>query len=112
LLNLLSNAVKFTDKGVVTLAVRLDGDGPRKTNIVFDVEDSGVGISAENLERIFEPFWQVDQSSTRRHPGTGLGLSVSRRLSVLLGGRLTVASALGSGSRFELRLPLDGAPST
>ena len=112
LLNLLSNAVKFTDKGAVTLAVRIDGDGARATNIVFDVEDSGVGISTEHLERIFEPFWQVDQSSTRRHPGTGLGLSVSRRLCVLLGGRLTVASAPGQGSRFELRLPLDAVPST
>jgi signal transduction histidine kinase len=112
LLNLLSNAVKFTDKGIVTLSVRVESDGARNTNIVFVVEDSGVGISAENLERIFEPFWQVDQSSTRRHPGTGLGLSVSRRLSVLLGGRLTVASTLGSGSRFELRLPLDAVPST
>jgi signal transduction histidine kinase len=110
LLNLLSNAVKFTDKGAVTLAVRVDGDAVGPTNVVFDVEDSGVGISADHLERIFEPFWQVDQSATRRHPGTGLGLSVSRRLSVLLGGRLTVASALGRGSRFELRLPLDGVP--
>jgi signal transduction histidine kinase len=71
LLNLLSNAVKFTDKGGVTFAVHVDDDGARATNIVFVVEDSGVGISAENLERIFEPFWQVDQSSTRRHPGHG-----------------------------------------
>ena len=112
LLNLLSNAVKFTDKGAVTLAVRVDAGGAQAANIVFDVEDSGVGISSENLERIFEPCWQVDQSSTRRHAGTGLGLSVSRRLSVLLGGRLTVASAPGRGSRFELRLPQDRLPST
>jgi signal transduction histidine kinase len=112
LLNLLSNAVKFTDAGSVTLAVHLEGDGERKTNVVFHVEDSGVGISPEHLERIFEPFWQVDQTATRRHPGTGLGLSVSRRLALLLGGRLTVASTLGQGSRFELRLPLDAASSS
>jgi signal transduction histidine kinase len=109
LLNLLSNAVKFTDAGAVTLAVHLDTDD-RAKDIVFNVDDSGVGISADHLERIFDPFWQVDQSATRRHPGTGLGLSVSRRLSLLLGGRLTVASSLGQGSCFELRLPLDGIP--
>jgi PAS domain S-box-containing protein len=100
LLNLLANAVKFTDAGEVTMwAYREDG------MIVFAVRDTGIGIEPENLHRVFDAFWQVDQSATRRAGGVGLGLSVSRRLARLLGGDLSVESEAGQGTTFFLRLP-------
>jgi PAS domain S-box-containing protein len=108
LVNLLSNAVKFTERGSVTLGVRTDADG-----IVFDVVDTGIGIPADQLSRIFDPFWQAEQPNTRRAGGTGLGLSVSRRYVRLLGGRLAIESEPGGGTRasvhLPLRLPKDGA---
>lgn len=101
LINLLSNAVKFTPDGHVGLAVRVEGD-----NVVFETSDSGVGIDPENLERIFEPFWQARQSTAGRPAGTGLGLTVSRRLALLLGGELSVRSSPGEGTTFTVALPL------
>jgi signal transduction histidine kinase len=74
-------------------------------DVIIQVRDTGIGIPAIHLERIFEPFWQVEQSATRRVGGTGLGLSVSRRLARLLGGELTVESVVGEGSSFSVRLP-------
>ena len=100
LVNLLSNAIKFTDRGEVTLGAADDGDAIR-----FTVSDTGIGIAPENLERIFEPFWQVEQSHARRVGGTGLGLAVTRRLAQLLGGDVTVTSQVGAGSTFAVRLP-------
>jgi PAS domain S-box-containing protein len=100
LVNLLTNAVKFTDRGTVTLAARVDG-----RDVIFSVRDTGIGIPAEHLERVFEPFWQVEQAASRRVGGTGLGLSVTRRLARLLGGEVSVASVPGDGSTFEVRLP-------
>lgn len=103
LLNLLGNAVKFTEKGGVRFSVRqLEGV------VEFAVTDTGPGIPAENLERIFERFWQAGQSSSRLVAGAGLGLTVSRHLAELLGGELTVESKPGVGSTFRLRIRTPG----
>ncbi len=109
LLNLLSNAVKFTDQGEIVLTARVDNGDVR-----FEVRDTGIGIPAQHHERIFDPFWQVENKASRRVAGTGIGLSVARRLARLLGGDLTVASRLGEGSTFTARIPrrMDAAPST
>ncbi|WP_345816311.1 response regulator [Paraburkholderia sp. PREW-6R] len=101
--NLLSNAVKFTDQGEVSLSV-----APAADNLLrIDVRDSGIGIPADKLEMIFEAFQQADGSTSRQYGGSGLGLSISREFSRLIGGRITVASEVGKGSVFTLWLPLD-----
>ncbi|MBV9775232.1 MAG: DUF4118 domain-containing protein [Gemmatimonadetes bacterium] len=101
LINLLGNAAKFTDRGSISFRTRRE-DG----RLVFEVGDTGVGISPEHLERIFEPFWQADASTTSRPGGTGLGLSVTRDLARLLGGDVEARSEPGRGSVFTVRLPL------
>lgn len=100
LLNLLSNAVKFTERGVIHLSARADGEF-----LEIEVRDTGIGFGPGVQERIFEPFWQADQPITRRAGGTGLGLTISRRLVELLGGDIQVRSAPGKGSVFTVRLP-------
>jgi two-component system CheB/CheR fusion protein len=105
LVNLLGNAVKFTEIGRVVVRGYTEGG-----HAVFEVEDTGIGIPAEHLDRIFERFWQVHSGATRIRGGTGLGLTVARQLARLLGGDVSVASEPGRGSRFTVRLPL-GAPS-
>lgn len=100
LINLTTNAIKFTERGVVQL--KLEREGP---DAIFQVIDSGVGIAPEHQDRIFDAFWRVDTAATRTTGGTGLGLSVSRRLARFLGGDLTVQSAPGRGSTFTLRIP-------
>lgn len=100
LLNLLSNAIKFSDGGEITISSELQED-----SISISIADSGIGIAPENLERIFDPFWQVEQRSTRRVGGTGLGLSVSRNLARLLGGDVSVESQAERGSTFTVTLP-------
>ena len=110
LVNLVGNAIKFTDQGRVCLAVRFtSNDGcPR---LCFDVTDTGIGISDEHLQRLFQPFTQVDNSSTRKFGGTGLGLCISKRLTETLGGRIEVRSTPGKGSTFCVMIdpgPLDG----
>jgi signal transduction histidine kinase/ActR/RegA family two-component response regulator len=106
--NLCSNAVKFTTSGEVALAVsNPDGD------LRFVVRDTGVGISARDMGKLFEKFSQADSSITRRFGGTGLGLAISQKLARLMGGEITVQSELGVGSTFTVRLPLarsDGQP--
>jgi|GEM_PF-1813603 len=103
LLNLLENAVKFTEEGSVTLRAGLHGDGEW---VLIQVEDTGVGMSDDDLEHVFEDFRQGDGSRTREHGGAGLGLSISRRLVSLLGGVISVESGLGEGSRFTIELPV------
>jgi len=104
-LNLLSNAVKFTSTGEVSLEVALEPD-----RVVISVRDTGIGIAPENLERIFDPFWQVEHGRARRIGGTGLGLSVTRQLAHLLGGDIAVESVLGKGSTFTVWIPLVPPP--
>ncbi len=100
LINLLSNAVKFTERGTVGVAVQREPGGAR-----VRVWDTGIGIASDHLERIFDPFWQVEQSHRRHTGGTGLGLSVTRHLARLLDGDVEVESRLGEGSTFTVYLP-------
>jgi signal transduction histidine kinase len=101
LVNLLSNAVKFTDAGQVEMEARTTAHG-----VAFMVCDTGVGIAPEHQQRVFDSFWQVDQSATRKEGGTGIGLSVSRKLARLLGGDISVRSTPEEGTTFTLVLPL------
>ncbi len=99
--NLLSNAVKFTAHGQVRLIIqRVDAE------LLCAVSDTGIGIAADRLQQIFEPFAQADASMTRRFGGTGLGTSIAKRLSELMHGEITASSTLGQGSCFQVRLPL------
>lgn len=101
LLNLLSNAVKFTDSGAVRVRARQVSG-----RVEVDVLDTGMGLMAEHLERVFQPFWQVERPITRRAGGPGLGLAVSRRLADLLGGDIRIVSVPGGGSTFTAVLPI------
>jgi PAS domain S-box-containing protein len=115
LLNLLSNAIKFTPlKGTVSLGAKLLGvPGEMKNSDTFQVRieicDSGIGISEESLRRLFQPFSQADSSTARKFGGTGLGLTISKRLAEVMGGKIGVESKSGEGSLFWLELPLKGA---
>lgn len=100
LMNLLSNAVKFTERGSVTLRALREGE-----MLVFRVSDTGIGMTAEQIKQVFLPFQQADSSATRKFGGTGLGLTISRRLAGLMGGDIRAESRIGQGSMFELRLP-------
>jgi PAS domain S-box-containing protein len=105
LLNLLSNACKFTDHGLITLDVtRLGPD------VMFRVRDTGIGMTPEQLGRLFEAFAQAEASTAAKYGGTGLGLAISRRFCQLMGGDVDVASAVGLGSTFTVRLPAEGPP--
>ena len=100
LANYVANAVKFTETGSVTLRARLDADAGTDALIRFEVEDTGIGIAAETLVRLFASFEMGDNSSTREHGGTGLGLVITKRLAELMGGQAGVSSVLGQGSTF------------
>lgn len=101
--NLLSNAVKFTDEGRVLLSVSVDA---APAALVLEVQDTGIGMSAEQLARLFRAFSQADPTINRRFGGTGLGLALCSRLAQAMGGALSVSSEPGRGSRFTLRIPL------
>ncbi|OGU08980.1 MAG: hybrid sensor histidine kinase/response regulator [Geobacteraceae bacterium GWC2_58_44] len=98
--NLIGNAVKFTEKGEVVVAVKLLALGGEQVALRFSVQDTGIGLSPEQMERIFTPFTQADSSTTRRYGGSGLGLSISSQLVELMGGELRVESIEGAGSSF------------
>jgi len=104
LVNLLSNAVKFTDAGEIAVTVAAAAREDGRWEIHFAVRDTGVGIPADRLDRLFKSFSQVDASTTRRYGGTGLGLAISKRLCELMGGRIWVESELGKGSTFHFTI--------
>jgi signal transduction histidine kinase/DNA-binding response OmpR family regulator len=109
LMNLIGNAIKFTEVGGVKVTVRLEHGA--LSQLAIDVSDTGIGIPAEKLSTIFDPFVQADTSVTRRYGGTGLGLAISKRLARALGGEILVRSAVGRGSVFTAKIatgPLDG----
>ena len=104
LLNLLSNSAKFTDKGTITLEVSERDDGDRRW-AVFEVRDTGIGMTADQLARLFQAFEQADVSTTRKYGGTGLGLALTRKLCQLMGGDVSVTSVPDKGSVFTITLP-------
>jgi adenylate cyclase len=108
LLNLLSNACKFTERGQVSLSVRRTGiDGG--CWIEFAVADTGIGMTPEQIAKLFEEFSQAEASTARQYGGTGLGLAITRKLCRMMGGDVTVTSELGKGSVFTIRLPAEAA---
>ncbi len=113
LINLIGNAVKFTSSGEIRLVVHCPHPTGDDETICFDVVDTGIGMTAEQVARLFQPFCQADSSTTRKFGGTGLGLTISRRLARKLGGDITVTSTAGGGSTFRLTVatgPLGGVP--
>jgi signal transduction histidine kinase/DNA-binding response OmpR family regulator/HPt (histidine-containing phosphotransfer) domain-containing protein len=104
--NLVSNAIKFTTKGEVVIEARLKGRTPVTAMVLFTVKDSGIGIPKERQDAVFESFTQVDGSTTRKYGGTGLGLTICRQLTQLMGGKIWVESQAGKGSTFCLELPI------
>ncbi|SKD00750.1 Signal transduction histidine kinase [Burkholderia sp. YR290] len=107
LFNLLSNAIKFTTEGSIRLDVELAGETDGKQTIVWRVSDTGIGISQDQRARLFQPFVQAEASTTRRYGGTGLGLTISRRLVAMLGGTIGMEGEVGRGTQVEFRLPLE-----
>ncbi len=109
LMNLIGNALKFTHEGAVTVRFCAPGDG---TQLHAEVEDTGIGMDAAQVGRLFAPFTQADASTTRRYGGTGLGLTIARQLAQLMDGEIAVRSAPGTGSIFTVALPLHAAPAS
>ncbi|MEK4147847.1 response regulator [Robertmurraya sp. FSL W8-0741] len=108
--NLLSNAIKFTERGFVKLEVKKHAGSWGETYVMFKVSDTGIGISKQNQQLIFEAFQQADGTTSRKYGGTGLGLSISRELAALLNGYITVTSQEGNGSIFTFYLPISNLP--
>src|SRR5690606_16547309 len=108
--NLLNNAFKFTREGEVRLSVRLQSVDEDQCSLLFAVEDTGIGLRPDAIENLFDPFTQLDGSSTRQYGGTGLGLAICRRLVRMMGGEIEVQSEPGKGSRFlfSVRCSLSG----
>ncbi len=107
LLNLISNALKFTEQGEVNIKISLDSEDNNFVELLFEVSDTGIGIAENKLAMLFHSFSQVDDSLTRRYGGTGLGLTISKEIIELMGGKIWVESRLGVGSTFYFRLKLE-----
>ena len=111
LINLVTNAVKFTKKGSISIEVvpgaPLSADQPQKRSLLFSVRDTGIGIPADRIDRLFQVFSQVDTSTTRRYGGSGLGLAICKKLIEIMGGTVGVTSTPGEGSNFTFEIPLD-----
>jgi PAS domain S-box-containing protein len=108
LFNLLSNAAKFTEKGMVTLSfekIKNDDNSCDREWLIFKCADTGIGMTAEQMQKLFQPFMQADASTTRKYGGTGLGLAIAQKYSQMLGGEITVDSEFGKGSVFTVLLP-------
>lgn len=110
LINLLSNAVKFTERGSVVLDVKLSGLVGNQATIAFTVTDTGIGIPKDGLQKLFQPFTQLDASVARKYGGTGLGLAICRMLAEAMGTRITAESEVGRGTTFSFALTLRGLP--
>jgi signal transduction histidine kinase/CheY-like chemotaxis protein len=111
LINLMGNAIKFTSEGEVTLEISGKPLEAERYRVDFTVSDTGMGISPNALSLLFKPFQQVDSSATRKHGGTGLGLTISKRLVEIMGGEIQVSSIISIGSTFRFSLPMQAAPS-
>ncbi|MBI4532597.1 MAG: PAS domain S-box protein, partial [Candidatus Melainabacteria bacterium] len=107
LVNLVGNALKFTDVGEVSLGVSIDYEDENKIVLKFSVADTGIGLSPAEQVRVFQPFTQADESSTRRHGGVGLGLAISKQLVEQMGGKMGVDSTKGQGALFWFSVPCD-----
>ena len=105
--NLLSNAIKFTETGEITVGIKLKKKNTKTVHIVFEVVDTGIGISKADMDKLFVSFSQVDGSKTRTHGGTGLGLVISKHLLEIMGGTISVESEKGIGSKFSFSLPFE-----
>jgi two-component system, sensor histidine kinase len=112
LLNLVGNAIKFTEHGQVLLRARTEAQGGVRVVVAFEVEDSGLGITADALPGLFQPFHQVGANAGRRRGGTGLGLAISQRIVEAMGGRIEVRSRPGEGSRFSFSIAVERDPAT
>jgi signal transduction histidine kinase len=104
ILNLINNAIKFTDKGHIMISYRVEDD-----QCLLSVSDTGIGIRAEDLSKLFQPFHQIDTGIARRHEGTGLGLSICRKILDMMGGTIGVESRWGQGSTFTISFPKEPA---
>ncbi|MCX5811871.1 MAG: PAS domain S-box protein [Proteobacteria bacterium] len=112
LMNLAYNAIKFTEKGEISVCATLEEESDSHAKVLFTVADTGIGISAENMDRLFKSFSQVDASTTRKYGGTGLGLAISKHLVEMMGGNISVESIEGKGSKFLFTIVLEKQQTT
>jgi signal transduction histidine kinase len=107
LLNLVGNALKFTEVGDIVLKILPIRDAETTTTLRFSIKDTGIGMSPEEVGRLFQPFTQSDNSTSRKYGGTGLGLTISKSIISMMGGDIKVTSAPGQGSTFSFEVEMD-----